>query len=65
MKPSNESFDIPEFDLPVDAEFHSLPPRVSLAEYCRINQEFRILFPKGIPTEEERLARKVSEIFVF
>ena len=63
-KPSNASFDIPEFDLPVDAEFHALPPVVSLQEYCRLNQEFRKMFPKGIVSEEERLARKVAEVFV-
>jgi hypothetical protein len=28
------------------------------------NAELRKMFPKGIPTEEERLASKVSEEFV-
>jgi hypothetical protein len=63
-KPSNESFDIPDLELPIDREFHALPPKVNLQEYCRLNEQFRKLFPKGIPTEEDRLARKVSEDFV-
>jgi hypothetical protein len=64
-KPLNASFGIPEFHLPVDAEFHALPPAVNLEEYCRLNQEFRELFPKGIATEQERLSRKVLDVFVF
>ncbi len=64
-KPSSESSDFSELDLPVDPEFHALPPHLTLPEYCRANQEFRKMFPKGIPSEEERLARKVSAIFEF
>ena len=64
-KLSNGSSDIPELDLPVDAEFCALPPRVKLEAYCRLNQEFRQLFAKGIPTEEERLARKCPVMFAF
>jgi hypothetical protein len=64
MKQSNECFVIPELELPVDREFNALPPQVSLKDYCRLNEEFRKRFPKGIPTEKERLARKVSEEFV-
>jgi hypothetical protein len=63
-KPSNASCGIPDFELPIDEQFHALPPGLNLQEYCRLNKEFRKLFPKGIPTEEERLARKVSEEFV-
>jgi hypothetical protein len=64
MKPSDASCDIPDLDLPVDRQVHALAPRLSLKEYCRLNHQFRGLFPKGIPTEEERLARKLSEEFV-
>jgi hypothetical protein len=64
MKQSNESCAIPELELPVDREFNALPPRVNLKDYCRLNQEFRKRFPKGVPTEQERLARKISEEFV-
>jgi hypothetical protein len=64
-RPSNAFFDIPEFELPVDREFDVLAPQLNLREYCRLNQEFRKMFPKGIPTEEERLARKFPEVFVF
>ena len=64
MKQSNASFAIPDLDLPIDHEFQGFPPRLKLSEYCRLNLEFRKQFPKGIPSEEERLARKVSEEFV-
>jgi hypothetical protein len=63
MKPSSAFFATPDFELPVDREFRAFPPQVSLAEYCRLNEQFRKEFPKGIPTEEERLARKVSAEF--
>lgn len=65
MKPSNDSSEPPELDLPMDREFHALPPCLSLANYCRLNREFREMFPKSIPSDEERLARKVSAIFSF
>lgn len=61
---SSESCGIPELDLPVDSDFVGLPPRVSLPEYCRLKQQFREWFAKGIPSEQERLARKVAEEFV-
>ena len=64
-KPSNGFFDTAEFELPIDSEFNALPPQVSLKDYCRLNQEFREMFPDAIPTEEERLARKSSEVFTF
>jgi len=64
MKQSNASCASPEFELPVDHEFRGFPPRVSLRDFCRLNREFREQFPKGIPTEQERAARKISQEFV-
>jgi hypothetical protein len=50
--------------LPIDSEFQAFPPNVNLQEYCRLNQEFRKLFPNGVPSDEERLARKISVVFL-
>jgi hypothetical protein len=47
----------------VDREFQALPPTVSLRDYCRLNDEFRKQFPGGVPSEQERLARKTAEEF--
>jgi hypothetical protein len=66
-KPSSESSDtkcLADFELPVDPDFRSLPPLVSMEVMIQRNAELRKMFPKGIPTEEERLASKVSEEFV-
>src|SRR4051812_21856261 len=49
-KPSSASFDTPEFDLPVDREFHALPPDVNLQEYCTV----------GSTRNSENYFRKVS-----
>lgn len=35
-----------------------MPPLVSIEHMIRTNKRFRALFPNGIPTEEERWARK-------
>lgn len=64
-KLSSGSLEMPELRLPVDTQFHSLPPEVTLEDYCRLNKEFRSMFPQAIPTEEERLARKTSKMFEF
>jgi hypothetical protein len=64
-KPSNGFSDMADFDLPIDAEFNALPPQVNLQEYCRLNGNFRQMFPESIPTEQERLARKFDEVFAF
>jgi hypothetical protein len=65
MKQSNGSSEIPDLELPVDREFQAMPPQVSLQEFCHLNREFRKMFAADIPSEEQRLARKVSEVFVF
>ena len=54
---------IGDLDLPVDPDFHPLPPLVSIDVMIERNAQFRKWFPDGIPTEEERLAAKVPEEF--
>jgi hypothetical protein len=49
---------------PVDPDFRSLPPKVSMDRYLEFNRQIREWFPGSIPTEEERLARKVDVEFV-
>jgi hypothetical protein len=59
---SNSSADAPrpslDLDLPDAEGFRSMPPLVSIEHMIRTNKRFRALFPNGIPTEEERWARK-------
>ena len=56
---------VPDLELPVEPDFRPLPPLVSMEVMIARNKQFREWFPKGIPTEEERLAAKVSEQFVW
>jgi len=72
-KPSSESCElhdaaakaVPELNLPEDAEFVSLPPLVSLREMIEKNRRFRLLFPAGLRTPEERWQAKTTEEFRF
>jgi len=67
MKRSSESFatdSLADFELPVDPDFHPLPPLVSMEVMIERNADFRKWFPHGIPTEEERLKAKVAEEFI-
>ena len=54
-----------DLDLPDAPDFVSLPPLVSLEKMIRRNQELRQLFPRGIPTDEERWQAKRFEEFRF
>ena len=70
MKPSSDSFEIhdtnlPGFDLnlPDEAGMHSLPPRVSLAEMIRRNRQLRQWFPAGLRRPEERWQAKTNVEF--
>jgi hypothetical protein len=56
--------DVPGLEFPVEPEFRSLPPLVSMKVMIERIDEMRRSFPKGVPSEEERLAAKVSEEFV-
>jgi hypothetical protein len=51
-------------EFPVEPDFRPLPPLISIEAMIRRSAELRKMFPDGIPTEEERLAAKVSEEFV-
>jgi hypothetical protein len=70
-KPSSASFGSLEpkadsavdLDLPIDPNFHSIPPLIPLADYCRRNRELRQWFPKGIPTDDERWKLKTATPF--
>ena len=69
-KPSSESSAhpesarrLPELELPDETTFRSLPPLISMAEFIKRNRELRKLFPKGLPTHEERWAAKRGDIF--
>jgi hypothetical protein len=64
---SREKFLTPpdfDFELPIEPDFHSLPPSVPFHLMIQRNREIRAMFPHGIPTEEERLAQKVPLEFV-
>lgn len=69
--PSSESCAIHEasaayggnLELPSDPEFVSRPPLVSLALMAERIRQLRQMFPKGIPTEEERWQRKFADEF--
>ena len=53
-----------DLEFPAEPGFRSLPPLVSMKVMIERIDEMRRSFPKGIPSEEERLAAKVSEEFV-
>jgi hypothetical protein len=53
-----------DLELPVEPDFRPLPPLISIETMIQRSAELRKMFPDGIPTEEERLAAKVSEEFV-
>ena len=53
-----------DLDLPIDPDFHPLPPPVSMDVLIERIAQFRKWFPDGIPTEKERLQTKVSAEFV-
>jgi hypothetical protein len=55
---------VPDLELPVDPDFRPLPPLVSLDVMADRIQLMRKMFAHGIPTEQERLARKTPEEFV-
>jgi hypothetical protein len=71
MKPSTDSSGIPkaspaaenDLEFPIEPGFRAFPPRIPLKDYCRRNRELRELFPKGVPTLEERWKRKVHVPF--
>jgi hypothetical protein len=68
MKRSSESSSIdlkPELDLPEEPFVRFLPPHISVDAMIRRNREMRESFPHSLPTEEERLSRKVHAEFVF
>jgi hypothetical protein len=50
-------------EFPVEPDFRSLPPWVPMDVMIERIEDFRRWFPNAIPTEEERLAAKVSEEF--
>ena len=50
-------------EFPSDPEFVSRPPLVSLALMAKRIRQLRQMFPKGIPTEEERWQRKFADEF--
>ncbi len=54
---------LPNLDLPVDS-IRMLPPQISINGMLRKNREFRKMFSRGLPTEAERLERKVNVEFV-
>ena len=55
---------IADLELPVEPDFRPLPSLISMDVMIERNAEVRKMFPNGIPTEQERLAGKVSEEFV-
>lgn len=52
-------------NLPVDPDFVSRPPLVSIAVMQSTILMLRRSFPQGLPTPEERLQRKMDVPFVF
>ena len=46
-----------------DDSFRALPPLVSMDRMVELSREMRAMFPEGVPTEAERLARKVDAEF--
>ncbi len=52
-----------EVEFPSDPDFVSRPPLVSLELMARRIRQLREMFPKGIPTEDERWLRKCDVEF--
>ena len=50
-------------DLPYDPTFESRPPQVSFEVMVKEIEFLRTSFPKGLPTDEERLRAKVDVEF--
>jgi hypothetical protein len=61
---TEDSSMVPDLEFPVEPNFRPDPPLVSLDIMAERIQQMREMFPNGIPTEEERLARKTPEEFV-
>lgn len=52
-----------DLNLPEGEGFRSMPPRLSMAEFVRRNQELRRWFPNGLKTPEERWKAKTEVEF--
>jgi hypothetical protein len=55
----------PDLDLPNEPYVRFFPPTIPIDDALRKNQQMRESFPHSLPSEEERLARKVHAEFTF
>ncbi len=64
MTLQDQEIDLPELELPILPSVASIPPRRTLLEMLPWLERMRQCYPQSIPTEEQRLARKVSAEFI-